>query len=92
MKFTRHTACTSCGGKSIDYRLDRPLMQAHLSKLVSLGFSTTPHFLEAGILYATNEELILTGPFGSDRLHIKCKVVNCDNNLNDLESLLQQLE
>lgn len=67
-------------------------MREHLDQLMKLGFTSAPHFLQAGILYADNPELILTGPFGSDRLHVKCKVANCDQKLNDLEALLQQLE
>lgn len=92
MKITRHTIQACCGGVSIIFKADRPLMRGHLDKLVSLGFIEAKHFSAAGILYVDNEELILKGPFGSDRLQVQCKIANCEEKLNDLEALLQHLE
>lgn len=67
-------------------------MKSHLDGLVNLGFIEVAHFTKAGILYVDNQELILKGPFGSDRLQVQCKIANCDEKINDLEALLQQLE
>jgi hypothetical protein len=92
LKVVRHTVQACCGKTSIIFKTDRPIMKEHLDKLVALGFTEAKHFTAAGILYVDNAELILKGPFGSDRLQVQCKVANCDEKVNDLEALLQQLE
>jgi hypothetical protein len=78
-----------CGGrKAVAFRLDRPVDQALLDVLTSQGFTSAEHFRTAGMLYADNPALIVSGPFGSDRLNVKCKKADCDQNLNDFEELL----
>jgi hypothetical protein len=71
--------------------LDSPLLPEHLTKLVELGFTEATHFTQAGLLYAISPELILTGPFGSSRLQVKCLVKDCEQKLNGFEELLRQL-
>lgn len=92
MKITRHTIQACCGKKSIIFKIDEPLSKNHLDKMVKLGFNEHPNFTMAGILYVDNMDFIVTGPFGSDKLQIKCKKDGCDQKLNDLEGLLNQLE
>lgn len=38
-----------------------------------------------------NLELIITGPFGSNKLQVKCKKADCTQKLNDFEELLKTL-
>jgi hypothetical protein len=64
----------------------------NLNSLVKLGFSENPSFTNAGILHLDNSLFTLTGPLGSDRLTIKCKLPECTEKLNDLEVLLNSLE
>jgi len=92
LKILRHTSCTSCGGTSVAIQLDRPIMKDLLDKLVGMGFVEATHFTAAGLLYMEDMALILTGPFGSDRLQVKCKIQDCEKKINDLEALLQQME
>lgn len=73
------------------FKTDQPLTKEHLSSLISLGFTESPQFTKAGILYVDNSDFIVTGPFGSDRMQVKCKHAECDNKLNNFEVLLQQL-
>lgn len=91
MKTERFTIKACCGRTSLILKTDQPLTKEHLSSLVKLGFVAAEHFVAAGILYATNSDLIVTGPFGSDRLQIKCKIADCSQKINDFEVLLQQL-
>ncbi len=91
MKAERFTIQACCGKTSIIFKTDQPISREHLNKLVSLGFRETEHFTKAGILYADNLDLIVTGPFGSDRLQVKCKVTDCSQKINDFEVLLAQL-
>jgi len=66
-------------------------MLTDIQALVNLGFKEALHFTKAGILYVDNNELIVTGPIGSDRLQVKCKISDCTQKVNDFEVLLQQL-
>lgn len=91
MKVERFTIQACCGKTSIIFKTDQPISREHLNKLVSLGFREADHFTKAGILYADNLDLIVTGPFGSDRLQVKCKVTDCSQKINNFEELLTQL-
>ncbi len=91
MKIERFTVQACCGKKSTIYKIDRPIDASLLASLVSLGFTELAHFTAAGILYADNLDFIVTGPLGSNRLQVKCKRSECDQKLNKLEELLQQI-
>jgi hypothetical protein len=91
MKVERFTVKSCCGAKSIIFKTDSPIDKKLLETLVSLGFKELAHFTAVGILYADNLDFIVTGPFGSNRLQVKCKKKDCDQKLNDFERLLQQL-
>lgn len=91
MKITRFVVNACCGKKQIVFKIDRPVSKALLEHLKSNGFKELPHFTQAGMLYADNLDLIITGPFGSDRVNAKCKKENCDQILNDFEALLLRM-
>lgn len=91
MKVERFTVQACCGKTSLIFRTDQPLSKIHLESLVKLGFQEAEHFTKAGILYVDNSDLIITGPFGSDRLQVKCKKLDCQQKINDFETLLLQL-
>lgn len=92
MKIERFTLQACCGGKSITFKIGQPITETLLNKLVALGYKESTHFTKAGILYADNKDFIIRGPFGSDKLQVKCKKSDCDQKLNDFESLLLTLE
>lgn len=91
MKIVRFAMQSCCGKPFVVFKTDQPITQDLLKSLVNLGFKGADHFLKAGILYVDNSDLIILSPFGSDRLQIKCKKVNCDQKIDDFEVLLQQL-
>lgn len=93
MKVERFTIQACCGRTSLIFKTDQGLTKGHLDSLVKLGFKEAEHFTKAGILYVDNPDLIVTGPFGSDKLQVKCtsRVKDCTQKINDFEVLLQQL-
>lgn len=91
MQIERHTVQACCGKTSLIFKTDRPIMPNDVQALVDLGFTESAHFTKAGILYVDNSDLIITGPIGSDRLQVKCKILDCTQKVNDFEVLLQQL-
>lgn len=91
MKTERFSVTSCCGSKSIIFKIDTPIDAKLLEALVRIGFKELAHFTAVGILYVDNQEFIITGPIGSNRLQIKCKKKDCDQKLNDFEQLLQQL-
>jgi len=91
MQVERYTISACCGRTSLIFKTNRPIMLTDIQALVNLGFKEALHFTKAGILYVDNNELIVTGPIGSDRLQVKCKISDCTQKVNDFEVLLQQL-
>ena len=79
-----------CNKKQLVFKLDRPLDTTVLDVLKSNGYTEYAHFTKAGMLYADNPDLIVSGPFGGDRINVKCKKPDCDQFLNDFEALLSR--
>ncbi len=88
MKVERIVIQACCNKKQIVFKLDRPLDQTILDALKSNGFIEAANFTKAGMLYADNPDLIVTGPFGNNRINAKCKKEDCEQILNDFEALL----
>jgi hypothetical protein len=91
MKTERFTVQACCGKTSVIFKVGEPLTVEHLKAFVDLGFNEAKHFTQAGILYADNLDLIVTGPLGSDRLQVKCKNANCEQKITDFEVLMQTI-
>jgi len=91
MKVERFLIQACCNKTQIVFKLDRPVDQALLDILKSNGYTEAPHFTKAGMVYADNPDLIVTGPFGGDKLNAKCKKQDCNQSLNDLEALLVRM-
>lgn len=88
MKVERLVVQGCCGKSHVVFRIDRPIDQSLLDVLKSNGFTEVIAFTKAGMIYADNMDLIVSGPFGSDKLNAKCKKDNCEQILNDFEALL----
>jgi len=84
-------SCSKCGGVALLMMLSVSVTKDFLSLFQSNGFKELQHFTQAGILYVENENLTIHGPFGSNKLQVKCKKSDCQEILNKLEELLQQL-
>lgn len=85
------STCSKCGGVNLLMKLSVSVSKDFLSLFLNNGFRELQHFTKAGILYVENENLTIHGPFGSDKLQVKCKKSECQEILNKLEELLQQL-
>jgi hypothetical protein len=94
MRVERITVQACCGKTAILFKIDRPIIADLIKTFVDKGFTESPNFTKAGLLYVDNLDLIVTGSLGTDRLHITCKHrnVKCDQKLNELEGLLLQME
>lgn len=88
MKFEKHIIKKCCGKKSTLFKIDRPLTKEIMNYFISLGYKESPSLLKSGVLYIHNLDFIITGPIGSDRLEVKCKVQDCTEKLKELEDIL----
>lgn len=89
MKVERIIIQACCNKKQIVFKLDKPLNESIINVLTSNGFTANPNFTKAGMLYADNLDLIVSGPFGNNKINVKCKKEgDCEQILNDFEALL----
>ena len=91
MKTDRHIIQACCGRTAVILKTDRPLDNNLITFLVNFGFNEAKHFSNAGIIYLDNEDFILTGPIGSDRLQVKFKKTNDYEKLEELENKLKEI-
>ena len=92
MKAEKFIIKACCGKTSIVFKTDTTITKNTLNSLIRLGFVESAHLTKAGILYVDNLDFIVTGPFGSDRLQVKCKRSDCNQKINEFEELLPHLE
>jgi hypothetical protein len=93
MKVERSIMPGCCGKKQIIFKLDRPIQRPFIDFLVSNGFIEQTQYTAVGMAYVNNSVFILTAPIGTDRVNVKCKQGDCnDQLLNDLEELLIKME
>lgn len=91
MDISKFSINSCCGRSSIIYKTEQPITISIISQLVSNGFNEQSHFTKAGILYVDNKEFIITGPIGSNKLQVKCKIANCEQNINIIEDLFKKI-
>jgi hypothetical protein len=91
MKTEKFVIAACCGRSQTVFKTSRPIAVSDIAELVKFGFTESANFSKAGILYVSSEELIVSGPIGSDRLQVSCKSKECSSSIDDLEKLLTQL-
>jgi|TARA_R110000868_G_scaffold99024_3_gene272628 hypothetical protein len=92
LKIEKFNIQACCGGTAIIYKVSPAISKEFQSQLINLGFVESAHFTKAGILYVDNLDFIVSGPFGTNKLQVKCKKKNCEQALNNFEALLLTLE
>ena len=80
-----------CTKKEIFVELTFSLDIKELSRLVSLGYREKQSYTNTGLFYIEDKDFIAIGPFGSNRLRIKCKNSNCLASLDKFEAIIQEI-
>lgn len=80
-----------CSKGQIILELNYSLDKAHLQILSNNNFRESKSYTDVGILYVEDANLAASGPFGSNRLQIRCKNDNCDASLANLEGVLTNM-
>lgn len=78
-----------CGKKQTIWKLNAPIDQYLLPTLQQAGFSYLRSYLDAGMLYIEDSNLIARGVFGQNELSIKCKNSLCSQSSFILENILK---
>lgn len=79
----------NCGKKEqLLLELSSPLTEDHLQAFVNSSFNENKIYKRTGLFYVEDIHLIAIGPFGSNRLQIKCKTTNCGPSIANLESII----
>lgn len=73
------------------WELNFPLDIKHLQIFLDNGFISNKNYEKNGILYIEQDIIIAIGPYGSNRLQIKCKKTPCDDGMALLEKILNNM-
>lgn len=90
MKVERIHFKSCCGGTSTIFKVNKSISNDLLQLLKNNGYIESPTFTKSGILYMDSTDLTITGAFNSNKLQLKCKNNNCEQVLNQLETLLTE--
>lgn len=91
MKVERLKLKACCGKMSTAFKLESPFSKDILPLLVGKGFIESKHFTIAGMLYAENGAIIASGNFGTNIIHVKCKINDCADSITSFEELLNNM-
>ena len=92
VKRTKLKSSCNCGKEQLLLQVDFSFEKKHLNQFLSSNFREIKSYTNLGILYIEDDNLVAIGPFGSNRLQIKCKNSNCNLSLNIIENILKNME
>jgi hypothetical protein len=81
----------NCGKTQEIWELSFSLDIKHLQVFIDNNFISNKSYEKNGILYVEQDAILAIGPYGSNRLQIKCKKTPCDEGMDLLESILKSL-
>lgn len=81
-----------CGRVTISFKIKEKVSTKLISFLKENGFKEHEHFTKSGMLYMETKDIIISGQIGNSSLHVKCRLSNCDSQVNDLELYLSKYE
>ena len=82
----------NCGKPQLILEFNFPLEKEYLRVLTDNNFIESKSYTNLGILYLEDLNLVAVGPFGSNRLQIKCKNDKCNDSLESLENILKNIK
>lgn len=89
-KITIKSRC-NCNKPQITLEVNYPFDKGHLQHFLNNNFIELKSYTNVGILYVEDANVAAMGPFGSNRLQIKCKTALCDNSVLLLENILKTM-
>lgn len=88
---TRYKVKECCGKSSASIKLDKPISMETIKFLSAYNFKELEHFTKNGILYLESKDIAISGSIGANIIGIKCKSSNCDESLDELEKILENM-
>ena len=85
------TSSCKCSKGQILLELSVPLDKSNLQLFANTRFLENKTYTNLGLFYIESIDLTAIGPYGSNRLNIKCKTANCSNNIIELEEILKRV-
>lgn len=85
------TPSCNCAKQQTIFEINFSLSEDQLEYFSNNNFIEGKSYTKTGIMYIEDANLIAIGPFGSNRLQIKCKNINCFASLDILESILKNM-
>jgi hypothetical protein len=89
-RITINSEC-KCGNSQIILQTGGPLLKNHIVKFTNSNYKQNESYIKSGILYLENDDLIMMGPLGSNRMQIKCKRKDCDKSISQIESIIKDI-
>lgn len=81
----------NCIKEEIYLEFDFSLKIEYLQIFIKENYKTKQSYINSGILYIEDTNLIAMAPIGTNRLKIKCKNKKCLEDLDRLEQILRDL-
>ncbi len=94
MKLKKYSVKACCGKISSIYTTQgSTLTMQHVEKLKDLGFLIDEAFLQAGLIYASSDKVVISGPLGATRITINAKKkASAEKDLLEIERILENME
>lgn len=92
VKRTLIKSSCNCTKPQVLFETSIPIEKKHLDYFINNNYIEGKSYTGIGILYIEDSNLVAIGPFGSNRLQIKCKNDNCDLSLSILENVLKNIQ
>lgn len=81
-----------CSSKSLIAETQKAIRKTHINTFKDAGYFVPDNFFQAGIFYVHRGSLTATAAFGSTKISIRCAGNSCVEQVNELVSILEQLD
>jgi hypothetical protein len=88
-EFLHIKAC--CNKTQLILLTSEPIQKKHIDAFALHGLKQIASYEKMGLLYVENNIYVLTCPFGANRLQVKCKKTNCDDDTDKLIDIISNI-
>lgn len=89
---TKSPSKCNCSKPQSFLEFNFPMENEDLDFFIENGFKPVKSYINIGIFYVEDDNLVAIGPFGSNKLQIKCKNQNCEGSIVKFEELLKNIK
>jgi hypothetical protein len=90
MASKRHLVKSCCGSVAYLFEISQPVTPKTLDFFKHAGYTTSEIHQKIGVFFVEKQGLMATGPYGSNKIQVRCMSANCSQMLDAFDNTLTE--